>query len=306
MTPNRPRVAVVVLSYNGRDLTLSCIESLRQSDWPELEIVVVDNASSDDTVTAVREREPDVTLIENAENLGFAGGNNVGIRHALETGCEYVMLLNNDATAAPDCIRRLVEVAEGDQPKRILCPLVHYADPPDLIWYAGSDWDPAKVYNGGYHGRGDRDVGQFAGVRETGVGTGAAMLIPRQILEAAGLLADELFLQGEDVEFSARARRAGFGVAVVGDAVVWHHVSAASGGEFSPLIAYYCVRNALHVTREYRPTGWVRRAGFEAALVTVFLAHARRSDRKMESARAVIDGWRDYRAGRLGMRRQPF
>jgi FkbM family methyltransferase len=298
----RPRVAVVVLSYNGRDLTLACIESLRAGDWPETEIVVVDNHSEDDSVGAIRREAPEVTLIENSANLGFPGGCNVGIRHALERGCDYLLLLNNDATVAPDCIRRLVEEAEEDGAARILCPLVYYANHPDRIWYAGSEWDPARIYNGGYDGHGERDVGQFDGVRPTGVATGAAVLIAREVFEKIGLLDEALFLQAEDVEFSARATAAGFGISVVSDAKVWHHVSAASGGEFSPLAAYYCLRNGLHISREYQRFGSARRAAYEAGFVGVFLAHARRSDRKLESVRAVLRGWRDYHLGRLGDR----
>jgi FkbM family methyltransferase len=298
----RPRVAVVVLSYNGRDLTLACIESLRAGDWPETEIVVVDNHSEDDSVAAIRREAPEVTLIENPANLGFPGGCNVGIRHALERGCDYVLLLNNDATVAPDCLRRLVEAAEDEGAARILCPLVYYANHPDRIWYAGSEWDPARIYNGGYHGRGERDVGQFDGVCPTGVATGAAVLIAREVFEKIGLLDEALFLQAEDVEFSARATAAGFGISVVSDAKVWHHVSAASGGEFSPLAAYYCLRNGLHISREYQRFGSARRAAYEAGFVGVFLAHARRSDRKLESVRAVLRGWRDYHLGRLGDR----
>lgn len=302
MNRARPRVAVVVLSYSGRDLTLACIESLRAGDWPETEIVVVDNHSEDDSVAAIRREAPEVTLIENNANLGFPGGCNVGIRHALERGCDYVFLLNNDATVASDCIRRLVEAAEEEGAARILCPLVYYANHPDRIWYAGSEWDPARIYNGGYHGRGERDVGQFDGVRPTGVATGAAVLIAREVFERIGLLDEALFLQAEDVEFSARATAAGFGISVVSDAKVWHHVSAASGGEFSPLAAYYCLRNGLHISREYQGFGPARRAAYEAGFVGVFLAHARRSDRKLESVRAVLRGWRDYHLGRLGDR----
>jgi FkbM family methyltransferase len=298
----RPRVGVVVLSYNGRDLTLACIESLRAVDWPETEIVVVDNHSEDDSVAAIRRETPEVTLIENDANLGFPGGCNVGIRHALEQGCDYVLLLNNDTTVASDCIRRLIEAAEEEGAARILCPLVYYADTPDLIWYAGSAWNPARIYNGGYHGRGERDVGQFDGVRSTGAATGAAVLIAREVFEQIGLLEEALFLQAEDVEFSARATATGFGISVVSDAKVWHHVSAASGGEFSPLAAYYCVRNGLHISREYQRFGSARRAAYEAGFVGVFLAHARRSDRKLESVRAVLRGWRDYHRGRLGNR----
>ena len=129
-----------------------------------------------------------MTLIENDANLGFPGGCNVGIRHALERGGDYLLLLNNDATVAPDCIRRLVQAAEEEGAARILCPLVYYANPPDRIWYAGSGWDPARICNGGYRGRGERDVGQFDGIRPTGMATGAAVLIAREVLEKIGLL----------------------------------------------------------------------------------------------------------------------
>jgi FkbM family methyltransferase len=298
----RPRVAVVVLSYNGCDLTLACIESLRAGDWPETEIVVVDNASEDDSVAAIRREAPEVTLIENNANLGFPGGCNVGIRHALERGCDYLLLVKNDATVAPDCIRRLIEAAQEEGAARILCPLVYDANHPDRIWYAGSEWNPARIYNCGYQGRGERDVGQFDGVRPTGVATGAAVLIAREVFERIGLLDEALFLQAQDVEFSARATAAGFGISVVSEAKVWHHVSAASGGEFSPLAAYYCLRNGLHISREYQRFGSARRAAYEAGFVGVFLAHARRSDRKLESVRAVLRGWRDYHLGRLGNR----
>jgi hypothetical protein len=292
----------VVLSYNGRDLTLACIESLRAGDWPETEIVVVDNHSGDDSVAAIRREAREVTLIENNANLGFPGGCNVGIRHALERGCDYLLLLHNDATVAPDCIRRLVEAAEEEGAARILCPLVYYANRPDRIWYAGADCNPARIYNGGYQGQGERDVGQFDGVRPTGVATGAAVLIAREVFEKIGLLDEALFLQAEDVEFSARATAAGFGISVVCDAKVWHRVSAASGGEFSPLASYYCLRNALHISREYQRFGSARRAPYEAGFVGIFLAHARRSDRKLESVVAVLRGWRDYHLGRLGDR----
>lgn len=297
-----PRVAVVVLSFNGCELTVGCLESLERSDWPNTHVVVVDNASTDGTASTVRARFPGFTLIVNHANLGFPAGNNVGIRHALATGADHVLLLNNDTTVAPDCVRRMVAEAQNG-PARILCPLVHYSESPDVVWYAGSRWDPAKVYNGGYEGRGQRDTGQFTGVRETGVATGAAMLIPRPVLEGAGLLAEELFLQGEDVEFSARAGRAGFGVAVVCAARVWHNVSATSGGEHSPLIAYYSVRNALTVAQRYHPRGRVRRLVYELLLTTAFLAHACRADRVLDNWRGILAGWSDHRAGRLGKRR---
>ena len=241
-----------------------------------------------------------MTLIELRENIGFPGGCNVGIRHALERGCDYVFLLNNDTTVATDCVRRLVEAAEDEGASRILCPLVYYADPPDLIWYAGSDWDPAKIYNGGYHGRGQRDIGQFDGVRRPGWPPG-----PRCSSRERCSRESACSTRGSSSRprtSSSRLERPGRDSAspVVSDAKVWHHVSATSGGEFSPLVSYYCVRNGLYITRRYQRTGAMRRAAFEAGFVGVLLAHGRRSDRKLASAGAVLRGWCDYHLGRLG------
>jgi GT2 family glycosyltransferase len=295
-------VVVVVLSWNGREDTLACVDSLARSRGPRLHVVVVDNGSSDGTVAAVRAGHPGVTVIENGTNLGFAEGNNVGLRAARETGADYVLLLNNDTIVAPDSIAQLVAAGERLPDAGALCPLILYRDEPERIWYAGARFDPRRGHNGRHTGYGELDRGQYDRVREIGRGTGAAMLVRRGALEGVGLLDGDLFLQVEDVEWSLRMRRAGWRIFFVPAGRVWHRVSLATGGENSPAVAYYEIRNTLAVCDRYAPARGLRAMRRRATVLAVHMAHTRRSRNPMANMRAVLEGWRDYHDGRLGQR----
>lgn len=297
-----PHVATVVLSWNGRDDTLACLDSLAGMDWPCHSAIVVDNGSHDGTPAAVRGAHPEATVIETGRNLGFAEGNNVGLRAAVEAGADYVLLLNNDTVVAPDLLRELVAEAERRPSAAAVCPLIYYLDPPDRIWYAGARFDPRRGHNGRHTGYGERDVGQYNRVREIGRGTGAAMLVRREVIEEVGLLDGELFLQVEDVEWSLRMRRFGWRIFFVPSGKVWHRVSVASGGEYAPGTAYYEMRNTLAVCERYAPLPGIRAARRHAEIMGVHLLHSRRGRRPVANMRAVLEGWRDYRDGRLGPR----
>lgn len=297
-----PHVAVVVLCFNGRDDTLACLASLERTRWPRLSVIVVDNGSTDGTIDAVRSECPDVTAIRSEENLGFAEGNNVGLRAALDYGADYVLLLNNDTIADERLVAALVAEAQRRPDAGALCPLIRYVDPPDRIWYAGARYDPRTVHNGRHTGYGERDTGQYHTVREIGRATGAAMLVPREVVEKVGYLDSRLFLQVEDVEWSLRMRAAGYRILFVPAGQVWHHVSVASGGERAPDTAYYEMRNSLVVCARHAPLPWPERMRREIGMLIVHLLHARLAPRPVANARAVIAGWRDFRAGRLGPR----
>jgi GT2 family glycosyltransferase len=300
-----PHVAVVVLTYNGRDDTLACLASLEGLRWDRLTPIVVDNGSTDGTIEAVREQFPEVVAIRSDENLGFAEGNNVGMRAALAAGAEYVLILNNDTFVDPDLIEALVGEARHRPDAGALCPLIRYADPPDRIWYAGARFDPRSSHNGRHTGYGERDNGQYHTVREIGRATGAAMLVPREVIERVGYLDRRLFLQVEDVEWSLRMRAAGYRILFVPQGVVHHRVGMSSGGERSALSAYYEMRNTLVVCSRHAPLRWPGRLRRELGVLGVHLLHARLAPHPIANARAVIEGWRDYRAGRLGPRGQP-
>jgi GT2 family glycosyltransferase len=300
-TPSQSHVVVVVVAWNGRDDTLGCLESLERTTWDALTIVLVDNGSTDGTSEAVQGRFPDVVIVRNERNLGFGEGNNTGIAAALAHGADHVLVLNNDTVVDGDLFGYLVEAARTHPDAAALCPLIYYADAPDVIWYAGADFDPRRGFGDPQTGYGERDRGQHAVARRVGRASGAAMLIPRPALERVGLFDGDLFLQLEDVEWSLRARQAGYSLWLVPAAHVWHKVSRASGGEHAALTAYYETRNRLVVCSRYLPLEGLRAASREVRIVAAQLAHARRASRPVRNARAVFAGWRDYRRRRLGV-----
>ena len=170
-----------------------------------------------------------------------------------------------------------------------------------MVWYAGATFDPERGYDVRQRGYGERDRGQFGEVHRTDRVTGAAMLVPRKVLDEVGAFDPELFLYMEDVEWSLRLAQASYGVYVVPRARAWHHVSGGAGGdEHSPVTAYYLARNTLEVCSRHSRARGVRALRRHAATVLAQVAHARRARRPLHNLRAVVRGWWHYMSGRLG------
>lgn len=297
-----PHVAFVILSWNGREDTLACLESIRHVRWDRLTTIVVDNGSTDGTTQAVSDRFPGTVVVRSEENLGACGGNNLGIRRAQELGADYVLVLNNDTEVDPGLVEALVAEAERRPEVGALCPLIYYDDPPDTIWYAGAEYDPRKGYNGRLTGYRETDTGQYSTVREITQVSTTAVLIPRHVLEDVGLVDETLFIHIEDIEWSLRMRRAGYRLYYVPEAKLWHKISAACGGEDSPTVCYYAIRNTLEVNHRYAPLRGLPALSRYLVTAAAHLAHARKGRDPIGNARAVIEGWRDYHRGRLGQR----
>ncbi|TEU12046.1 MAG: glycosyltransferase family 2 protein, partial [Anaerolineales bacterium] len=239
-----PHVLVIVLNWNGLVDTLECLESLACLDYPDYKVVIVDNGSMDGSVKAIREHFPDVTLIENEENLGYAGGNNVGLRYAMAQGADYALLLNNDTVVDPAFLRILVDAAEADPTVGIVGPTIYYHERPDVIWSAGGaiDWRRGSTRMVGLD---EQDEGQFGQVlRTVDFVTGCAMLVRRAVLEQAELLDERFFAYYEETEWCVRASRAGFKIVHVPLACIWHKISPIAQAD-SPLVHYYMTRNRL-------------------------------------------------------------
>jgi GT2 family glycosyltransferase len=295
----------IVLSWNGREDTLSCLESLMRVQRPDLRVICVDNGSSDGSPQAVRERFPGVTLIEAGANLGYAGGNNLGIRDALAHGASWIVLINNDATVAPDVLEGF-EAAARERPRAgILAGKVYFADRPSTIWFAGQRVRELLGYSGRPRGYGRSDGPRYERVVATGRAVGALMAISREAIDAVGLLDEGLFAYVEDVDWALRVRDAGFEVVFAPGARVWHGVSASTGGErASTHTLYYGVRNTVVVLERRRPLGALGTALRRTAILASFALHAlTRADRRA-ALRAVRDGFTDALRGRLGIRSQ--
>ncbi len=248
-----PKVAVIVLNWNGKDDTLECLDSVFRIDYPNFEVVVVDNGSSDDSVPAIRRTFPRAHLIETGANLGYAGGNNVGIRHALARGAEHVVILNNDTVVAPSLITELVETASRHERAGIVGPKIYYHHDPERIWSAGGYWDE-KQQCFEQTGDGELDRGQYDQERPVEFLVGCCLLITRPCLEDVGLLEEDYFLNYEEIDLIFRAKRRGYQLVFCPKAKVWHKVSSSFEGENTPLKAYFTYRNRLLWASRHLPT----------------------------------------------------
>ena len=257
-----PGVAAVILNWNRPADTLGCLRSLAAGDYPNWHAIVVDNASSDDSVARIRAGFPQAEMLVNARNLGFAGGANVGLAHALAAGYPYIFLLNNDTEVEATALSTLVATAEGHPRAGVLSPLILYAQG-GRIWFAGA-----------YRRRFLPGISMPAYRRRRTLpprpvpidyATGCAILLRREMLLEVGLLDESYFMYWEDLDLCERARRAGWEVLLVPSAIVYHQVSASTGEE-SPRKWYYLGRHLPTFYRRYyrRPVpamlayaGWV-------------------------------------------------
>ncbi len=256
-------VYVVVLSWNFREYTLNCLESVVRMRGCDFRVLLVDNASTDGTVPAVRERFPQVQVHVNPEDLGFAGGVNVGLRIALEQGATYVLLVSNDTVLEPDLLERLVEAAEAEPAVGILSPLIYYPGR-ERVWYAGAY--RRRFWPGiSWLGYGLRDRPRYHVRRQVDYVTGCVLLLRAAMLRQVGLLDTTFFMYYEDLDLCERARRAGWQLLLVPAAVV-DHIGSVSYGEFSATKWFHLARYAPEFYRRYyrRPRlavllymGWV-------------------------------------------------
>jgi GT2 family glycosyltransferase len=293
----------VVLNWNGREDTLLCLASLTRVAHPDLGIVCVDNGSVDGSQQAVRERFPEVVLIEAGANLGYAGGNNLGLRHALEHGAGWVALVNNDATVAEDVIEGFERAARERPRAGMLAGKVYFADRPGTIWFAGQRVSELLGYSGRPRGYGRPDEPRYEAVCSTDRAVGALMAVSRKAIDAVGLLDEDLFAYVEDVDWALRVRRAGLEVVFAPEARAWHRVSASTGGEAaSTHTLYYGVRNTVTVLERRRPLGAVGTGLRRLSILASFSLHALMRANRREALRAVRSGFADARRGRLGLR----
>ncbi len=240
----KPKVGVILLNWNGWEDTFACLDSLRNNEYPATKVMVIDNASDETPAKDPRLSYPDVDFIDLMENTGFAKGNNVGIRQALEQGLDYVLLLNNDTEVAPDFLDMLVAAAESDPAVGMVGPMIYYHGEPEVIWSAGGMVDGLR---GDTHmvGVDEIDRGRFGQEpRPVDWVTGCALLVKRDVVEEIGMLDERFFAYYEEAEWCARARRAGYQILHEPRAKVWHKISRQSR-EASPIVNYYMARNRL-------------------------------------------------------------
>ncbi len=242
MKSAHPRIAIIILNWNGKQDTLACLESLGKLTYSNFEVIVVDNGSTDGSQAVIREYFPNHTLIQNTENLGFAEGNNVGLRVALQGGADLFFLLNNDTVAAADILERFLETFQAHPDAGILGAKILLFDQRQTLDHLGGMWN-SRTGTFAFTGMNTPEE-QWQTADELDYVCGAGMMIKKSVIEAVGCFDPRFFLIWEESDYCFRARIAGFKVLTCPQAKVWHKVSASfTGGK--PHSAYYWWRNRL-------------------------------------------------------------
>lgn len=245
---SQPFVWILLVNWNGKNDTLACLTSLRKVTYQARHIVVIDNASTDGSVDAIRQQFPEVEVLANARNERFARANNQGMQMALQAGAELVLLLNNDTAVAPDFLEHLVQAIHSREDAGMVAPKIYYHHNPNLIWYAGGK---VNLWMGRVWHRGLRQLDipeKFNQLEATDYLTGCAILAKRECIEKIGMLDEGYFMYAEDADWSWRAQLASFVCLYEPAAKIWHKVGAAAGGSFK---VYHKVRGNFLFFQRY-------------------------------------------------------
>lgn len=237
-----PKIVIILLNWNGKKDTLECLASLQKVDYPQFQTIIVDNGSTDQSVAAFRQAYPHIPVLETKANLGFAGGNNVGIEWALRHHADWILLLNNDTTVDPQFLNAFIH-ASKEQPKaKILGAKILRYHQPKIIDHLGGFWNGHKgEFISPESGQTDHP---YFNMQRVDYVCGAALLMHRSVPETIGLLEPKFFLFWEESDFCYRALRAGLQVWTAPEAKVWHKVSSSfTGGK--PQMHYFWWRSRL-------------------------------------------------------------
>ena len=303
MSNQPPLVYVLLVNWNTARHTLACLDSLQHVSYPNYRVLVIDNASRDDSVNAIARAYPHVPIVRNSRNMGFTGANNVGFEHALRAGADFVYLLNTDTWVAADFLLKAVETATSATSIGIVGSKVLHADKPDRIQFAGAQVNLTSGYSGRPFGYNQLDQGQYDSVTDVDRVTGCAMLVSRACLEATEGFDDAFFAFHEDVDLCLRARALGFRVVMSPKSCVWHEGGGSTNGAVSSAHMYYDVRNGLRLAQKHRP---VRNKAFGALRLGCIIAthglQLAMNHPTCAATQAIMAGVHDYRRGLTGAR----
>ena len=266
--PRPPRVAIIVLNWNGAEDTLECLTSLAAVSYANHWVVVADNGSEDDSVARIRARFPSIEILENRANLGYAGGNNRAITHVMAGAPDFVLLLNNDVEVAPDFLDHMIAAAESLPNAGFLGPMT-FSHGEYSAWIealGGCYWDPERLdfRSLAHRERGDQHAGAPPVLLD--YATGSCLLVRADVISRVGLMDEHYFLTFEESDWCYRGRELGYLSYAVPSAHIWHKVSVSFGGIKSPLVDYFMTRNRLYFADRHLSRGARHRLLLRAAV----------------------------------------
>lgn len=273
------KIATIIVNYNGIRDTIECIKSIHGSD-----VIVIDNASKKNELEMIKAMFPYIITIQCKKNLGFSGGNNLGIRYALDHGYTHIMLLNNDTEIDKNMIEFL---AKNCTSTSISTPCMLYYSKPDTIWCAGGAINK-KTGNANHWHMGEKYL-QDSKVQKCTFTTGCCMMIPREIFERVGLLEEDYFMYCEDGDFCARLALAGIDINYVPKAKLWHKIGSSSSGEDSPFATYYMTRNRLNYILENKEYFYITAYPFSLLTRIIRFLTCKDKEKKEAFKAGIID-----------------
>jgi len=224
-------VNVFVLNWNGKKIILDCLHSLDKVTYSNVNIVLIDNGSTDGSVNLIKKEFPNIEIIQLKENLGYAGGNNYGFKN-VKIQSEYSIFINNDTLVSANFINPLIEPLKNDTSIIQTAPKIFYADDPNLLWFAGGY---INLFFGWIRHRGIRkiDKGQYNNSTLIDYATGCCICMRTKDFKLFKMFDESFSMYGEDVDLSIRVRKAGGKIMYIPESNIWHKVSASIGGQFS-------------------------------------------------------------------------
>ncbi|MCR3757948.1 glycosyltransferase family 2 protein [Clostridium felsineum] len=244
-------IYIVLVNYKNFEDTIECVKSLRTiNNYDKYKVIIVDNASNNNSVIKIKNSLKECLLIESKYNIGFAGGNNLGIKYALKHSADFVLLLNNDTVVERDFLDRLLEVYEKNDNVGIVGGKIYYYYDRNRIWYAGGKINKfiAKTKHIGLN---KIDKGQYDCISKTEYVTGCMMLVSRTAIERCGFMDEKFFLYYEETDWNIRIKDAGFKIMYTPLAKIYHKVSATTG-KSNLVMSYYYDRNRYYfVTKNF-------------------------------------------------------
>jgi GT2 family glycosyltransferase len=298
VSPETLRVAVVVANWNGGEDNLRCLSSILAQGLPGRDVFVVDNGSVDGSAERIAECLPEVRLLRNADNLGFAAASNRGAQAALREGADAVLFVNNDAELPEGVLAALVHAMGADPGLGIVGPRILYKYVQDRVWSAGGvlTW---RQNLSTLLGHGEPDEPRWHATRKVDYIPGCVMLVRRDVFERVGYLDPEFFAYMEDIDYCLRARKAGYSVCVVGEVAALHDASRATGGGYNPRRKYMMGVNSVWFLRRHAsPEQWLRFFLFDVATLPFLWVAATfrgKSRSVLGKALGIFDGLRGKR-----------
>jgi GT2 family glycosyltransferase len=292
-----PKITIVILNWNGYEDTSECIISLQKITYDNYQIVVVDNGSDDEEFNKLKNNFPLIQVLRSDDNLGFTGGNNLGIKYSLEEKADYILLLNNDTIVEPNFIQPLLNVFEEDKNAGIVAPQINYFYEPRKIWTEGGKISRLRGSGFAYSDQIESNIKPYN--KEVTFVSGCCMLIKKEVFEKIGLFDENYFLYVEDADLCYRTTHAGYKIIVTHSSKIHHKVSSSTKEYLSLLPLYYVTRNRLYFAKKNFPNFFIITVlyiVFSMSIKSIYWIFSNNS----KNILIIINAFKDYFSKRMG------